>query len=141
MTAPKPKQPQTSFAKDLKDLRELWFHERIAREVETSRRLHRAIESAWLSGAITTLGFALGYNDDDPRARAMFLMRQAAARLAELQEENDHERSPTRGFVTPRQLVGRTTSPPRPSVPAPDNGTTWAFPEIEREREYERNRD
>lgn len=135
------KQPQATFAKDLRDLRDLWFNERIARGVELSRPMHRAIESAWLAGAITTLGFALGYNDDDPRTRAMFLMRQAAARLAELQEENDHERINARGFVTPRQLVGRTTSPPRPSVPAPDNGTTWAFPEIEREREYERNRD
>jgi hypothetical protein len=98
------------FLRDLLDLRELWFHEDIAREIDVSRALGLALESAWCAGALTTIGFAMatyaqGEAGSTVEARCLFVMRQAAARLDELERENHYGYDAP--MVTPRQLRAR----------------------------------
>lgn len=127
------------FLRDLLDLRELWFHEDIAREIDVSRALGLALESAWHAGAMTCIGFAMatwaqGEAGSTVERRCMFVLRQAAARLTELEEENgDGYNAP---MVTPRQLRARIyAARQRMAKPKRDHGRgdkgvggQWLYP-------------
>jgi hypothetical protein len=66
--------------------------------------MEHALEIAYMTGALDSLGLAMGHPGDDIRTRALALQRQAAERLGELRDKrhgNDNR--------TPFNLANRTT--------------------------------
>jgi hypothetical protein len=98
------KREKLDFWRWMPTLRDLYFHADIfGPRQRLVPSLAVALEICYMTGALESLGLAMGYPGDDCRLRCMALQRQAAERLAELREVRYFDDD-----ITPLNVANRT---------------------------------
>jgi hypothetical protein len=84
------KKDHLDFFGDLPSMRDLYWHADVVGPKGTlTPVLAWALEVAYQTGALQALGMAMGAPQDDCRVRGLQLQKEAAGRLAELQDSKN----------------------------------------------------